>query len=872
MAYYDENSYDEDPYADLPPGFIPIAAKPPEPVKPDPVYDDLPPGFVPVVKKPEPATPDPFDDLPPGFVPVPPPVVAEPAAPKMPEQTIGEQIDEAGWRVLKGGQEGIEDVQAGARQQIAEMFRSQRNPYLNKSVAEAKADIPRLSGEIAAAEGRVEDVADREDITLEEARQLRLESPKVTAKMKQLEQAKESATGVTTEGFLGNLSRSAEDVAEADRQEKKDVAKNYVGKVFPQNNENFWMQVADSMGGSIPSMAVSMVNPVVGLSLMYAQTYEQSRGQFLEKGGDPALAHEYATKQAAMQTPLELLGDVAVARLLKGVIGRMASGEGAENFGKFLKERAIEFGKSFAGEVGVTTPGQSLIEDTLAEEYGIQDKTNASAKLTKAWEAAKVAAAQTLIMGGAPTAIDVGRAGVASLANKEANKEQTTQQETVPPPAVVPPPGVSPDGITEADLAAAPPVPGAPPIAPGVTIEAAPTGEVPGAPAPGVPPSISTPLPPETTVPPPAMEVPISAETRQGLIAKAPAAAPAAAEVSTEIQAGLLRTQLDQVTQSIDQTVEPTERASLEVQKAEIETKLAAKQAVDVAKQQIETLQASNAPKTAEALAAVTKEGVDQASVSLDQMISEVSPAGTYAEEDAAAPPLGPAAPTGETRFAPAAAAPAAAVEQEGSASIYAGGQHFTGDTHAEALTKAQKVVGREVAVSGEAGWIGPDGKFTSSRTSDVEGQLAAAVRDNAPPDQVTRIEAKLAQAQQRDQQFQPVAAPPPVTLREAVPERVIGQPPPPFAPPPAGQLPTPAPMPVQPGQEVVTQSGIKGQEAVVARPSAMIAGPLKGVKVNVEGIAPTGERVTTQQDATEALMETKKDRTAFELLLDCLT
>ena len=72
--------------------------------------------------------------------------------------------------------------------------------------------------------------------------------------------------------------------------------------------------------------------------------------------------------------------------------------------------------------------------------------------------------------------------------------------------------------------------------------------------------------------------------------------------------------------------------------------------------------------------------------------------------------------------------------------------------------------------------------------------------------------------------------------------------------------------------EEVVTP-GIKGQEAVMPRPSAEIRQKLDGLKVDVQTISETGEaQVVPQQDAAEALAAAKKDATAFQLLINCLT
>jgi hypothetical protein len=88
-----------------------------------------------------------------------------------------------------------------------------------------------------------------------------------------------------------------------------------------------------------------------------------------------------------------------------------------------------------------------------------------------------------------------------------------------------------------------------------------------------------------------------------------------------------------------------------------------------------------------------------------------------------------------------------------------------------------------------------------------------------------------------------------------------------------AGAVPVPQAQisPVEHEEVSVVRPGIKGQEAAMLRPSQQIAQHLQGVTVDVERISPNGERVTMQQDAATALAEVKQDKTAFELLLQCI-
>ena len=647
-------------------------------------YEPLPEGFEleKMGEEPPPPAQD-YEDLPEGFV------VEKMGA----EQAAGPGLNEFWERIKRGTRTGLEDVQAGFRQQIAEVFRGQRNPYVEKTTAEAQGDVPRLEAEIKAAEDRIAGVETKEEVTEEEARALREESPRISALHTQLEQARRAAKGDVTETFRGTLSRAAEDIAIGDRDRQEEIKKEYEGKISSANDQRFWMQVADSVGASLPTTGSAMLNPLFGLSLMYSQTYEQSRQDFLEKGGDVEKAHEYATKQAALQTPFELVGDVAFAKIAKGALSRLVKDGTPQSFTNWIKERAVEFGKATLGEVTVTTPAQTLIEQGLGEQYGVRALKTAEEKWDQVIEASKIAAGQSLLMGGAPVTVEAAGRGV-------------TGGFAVP-----------------AEVSAAPGAPAAPPAAalpPGVTIVPAISPEVPGA------------------VPPPPPEVRL-------------------AEVDQELA-----------------TAPPEERAKqLQAEKLALETDIATAKTVVATEQHVQNLEVANAPESAKALATATAEDLAAQKVGVDEMIEELAPAGVFAEEAAvpgavpvpAAPP--PAVePTGEERFAPPAA---------------------------RAPTLAETVP--------------------------------------AMPTEAGAVSVKM----------------PAVT--------------------PEGLVPVPAV-----AEEAVIQPGIKGQEAVIARPSQQLAQHLGGLTVDVEAVAPTGERVLVKQDATQALMDLKKDKTAFQLLIDCLS
>src|SRR5580765_128611 len=420
----------------LKPRIVPYNIPPvsPEPEKiPEPPVSE---GFVEVLPKEEPPIPEP--PVSEGFVEIPEPPVSEgfvevppEEEPKKPEERSLLGRAAAGYRALispiiqpvqtvrnllnppktyqgeliarveRGLQTGTEETKAGLQQMTSEALRLQQNPYLEKSTEEAKADVPKLEAQIAETEKNMRASGMDPKLAGMEWRygvELTPEQKGASAKLgdltRQLVFAKQAVTGLPTESPLGTLSRSFADVAGANRDNKAEIVKSRGDGIDKSHDKDLLMQMADSIGASAPSMGASMMNPVFGLSLMYAQTYEQSRSEFLEKGGDPAKADEYGHKQAALQTPFEIVGDLAFAKLAKNTLKRIVSEKNPVSWANWVKERAVELAKTTAGEIGVTTPAQTAIQQELGEQYGIEKKKTLGEKLSDIWEAQKVAAVQ----------------------------------------------------------------------------------------------------------------------------------------------------------------------------------------------------------------------------------------------------------------------------------------------------------------------------------------------------------------------------------------------------------------------------------------------------------------------------------------------
>jgi hypothetical protein len=150
------------------------------------------------------------------------------------------------------------------------------------------------------------------------------------------------------------------------------------------------------------------MNPVFGLSLMYAQTYENSLAEYKsvakERGLDPSpeAGERYAFTQASLRTPFELVGNVAVGQALKKVfksIPRQALNSGPETFGKWIAQQGKNIAKSTASNTLVATPIQTLTDSTIAEKTGVRNATSWSEKGRNTLDAMSIALGQAGLLG-----------------------------------------------------------------------------------------------------------------------------------------------------------------------------------------------------------------------------------------------------------------------------------------------------------------------------------------------------------------------------------------------------------------------------------------------------------------------------------------
>jgi len=215
------------------------------------------------------------------------------------------------------------------------------------------------------------------------------------------------------ENFAGRWSRASEDKQAEHRENAEERSHLFAGSIVAAHDGWWVMRVADSVGQSAPGMAASMLNPAFGLSLIYAQTFETASVEFEEsmraqgKSYTSEEVEAYAHMNAMYQTPWELLGDVAVGKMVKGIFKSIPRGTitaGPDAFGKWLGPQFEKMATATAGEVFVTTPGQTLGEAFLAERAGVRAPTTFGEKVAQTGDAMSIALGSVAFTGGASMA------------------------------------------------------------------------------------------------------------------------------------------------------------------------------------------------------------------------------------------------------------------------------------------------------------------------------------------------------------------------------------------------------------------------------------------------------------------------------------
>ena len=248
--------------------------------------------------------------------------------------------------------------------------------------------------------------------------------------------ARLAAEGKVEENFLGSWSRSSEDLAGAHRERAQERQGLFSDEIVAAHDGWWVMRVADSVGQSAPGMVTSMMNPAFGLSLMYAQNFENASAEFEEsmkaqgESYTPEEKERYAHTQSLYQTPWELVGDVAVGKAVRAVFESIPAGtitKGPNAFGDWLGPQLKKMGESAAGEVLVTTPAQTLGEAVVAEDAGVREGTTWQEKAGQTIDAMSVALGQVGGIGGGSMLVS---GGVKALKGDFANPPQSFVSES----------------------------------------------------------------------------------------------------------------------------------------------------------------------------------------------------------------------------------------------------------------------------------------------------------------------------------------------------------------------------------------------------------------------------------------------------------
>lgn len=364
------------------------------------------------------------------------------------ERYVPGRLAEAGNRFVREARTGTEDVRQGAYSLVENYFKPFVNPYIGAKKNIPAEELPVLREELARLEKARTEYQDKEGAGRGMQSMISPVGSMVASTVspydKQIEDLKlripmaEAAVAGRPgeQDFRGSLSQAAGELADEARVAKQGIRAEYgKDRIRPERDKEFWMTVAGSLGGSAPSTGAAMLNPALGLSMMYAQTYAQAQDEYdasalaAGKNVDVAAREEYANKQAMLQTPWEIVGDLATAGVAKAAF-KGAGGALVNAFRKGdtkavtgwvaqeLPKRFMQLGEAASGETLVTTPAQTVIDQKVAEGAGVRNKISNSDLAANTWDAMKVAGAQSLIMAGGPVAIE---AGVSKVGSRKAD-------------------------------------------------------------------------------------------------------------------------------------------------------------------------------------------------------------------------------------------------------------------------------------------------------------------------------------------------------------------------------------------------------------------------------------------------------------------
>jgi hypothetical protein len=354
-------------------------------------------------------------------------------------------------RAERGARLGVEDVRSGFYSIVENFFKDQQNPYLYSSPQTAEADVPKIETRLADLQQRRTEFV-KGDLGPNRDRISPFDQ-EISSLTGQLEKARQATTGEpVTENFLGSVSRASADLATEARENQSAIRTDYTDKqITPERDKEFWMTVADGLGRTVPTAGAAILNPYLGLAMGYTQVYSNAEQEFDQAAAqtgkplDPAARSDYAHSQALLQTPFELVGDLALAKVARDSIAssgqalirsiRGGDTTAVSSFVANLPRRAGQLGAAAAGETLITTPAQTIIEQKVAESAGVRDPISNAQLAANTGQAMKVAAAQSLLLGGGPVALET---GVTTIADRLRRPTPPAQPPTQPAPMGTP--------------------------------------------------------------------------------------------------------------------------------------------------------------------------------------------------------------------------------------------------------------------------------------------------------------------------------------------------------------------------------------------------------------------------------------------------
>jgi hypothetical protein len=702
----------------------------------------------------------------------------------------------------------------GAYQFIQRMTDSGRNPYLWASKEDASKDVDRLQGELEAQKSHLQDLGARRDLSPQEMTNRASEAYDLQEKLRRtetlLDWAKEASVGMASQGLVGDISEHNQHEAEVIKDWQR-TAERWWGKdITEARNSDFAMQLTEGLFQSAPSIAISTipyVGPVFGLGAMFTQTVASTMDDLERQAKEKNIPFDEDT--ALHQSVAQASGQTPWELAGDVLVGRKIRQAFELAILKKDKSAVGNWIKHSLIGIAESTGGEALV--TTPGQYITQEAIGEAygADPKSAWDYWSGMGDQ-MMMAGAQSIVMGGAPMFGAAIYHQSRGDFRRAQIAL-----------------NLSIAAKEQIPSVFADAPEQRAEALSRA---------------------------AAAVPAYAQDRADILHQAAAAVPALGREQALKQAAVAAGQLGET--------QAATRSTLLSQAATQAPSLLAGEG-----QQREGLlnqaAAGADPEAQQTQAERNRILLQEAARQAPDLFRgiELPPGVTIESRDREMPPP-PPSPAAHVaavnarldsvnaQIAANPADPALAREK-----VILEGKMQAARDAALAKTTADRARTAGAPKTAEALEASTESYVTTRDEAvhdavDASSDLFAGEEGEAiPPAEPRRGEAGFA---------------PPTT------GEVIGAKPPPL--PEATTKAPVAPAPeVAPEDEVVVRPGIKSQEAVVQRPSAEIRQQLAGQQVDVEVVSSNGEKKVVQQDASQALMDLKKDRTAFELLSDCI-